>query len=374
MRSVPGHVVDLLFEMMAAEPVETVALDRLIEDVARLQADIDRLQVELGRRLRAVKRRAAHARDGYPSATAFLKHRCRMTSGRAARSLAEASALAEMPITSKLVASGEISLDQARVLIRARDEHPEPFARDEAMLADVARETTFVSHLATAVAHWKQAVSDPDDLDRLFDRRSLYVSKTLDGMVRLDGWLDPEAGEVVLDALDGAMPAPTAGDVRTGAQRRADALVDLVSGRSARRVPEVIVHVGDDRLAGRAETQGGHVVADRALARLLCDAAIHRVVFDSDRRPIEVGRTRRLVTGAQRRALVARDRGCRFPGCDRPHRWTDAHHIVPWSRGGPTRLDNLVLLCRHHHTLVHDGGWSLSGTATDLRVERPPPP
>jgi hypothetical protein len=74
---------------------------------------------------------------------------------------------------------------------------------------------------------------------------------------------------------------------------------------------------------------------------------------------LDIGRATRLVPAGMRRALVLRDGGCRFPGCDRPPQWTDAHHLHPWAQGGATRLPNLLLLCRHHHTTVHEGGWRL---------------
>ena len=82
-------------------------------------------------------------------------------------------------------------------------------------------------------------------------------------------------------------------------------------------------------------------------------------MIDSDSMIIDVGRTRRVVNGSRSRALKARDKGCRFPGCDRPASWTNAHHIVHWARGGTTDLDNLVLLCHRHHWMVHEGGWQL---------------
>ncbi len=82
-------------------------------------------------------------------------------------------------------------------------------------------------------------------------------------------------------------------------------------------------------------------------------------MIDSDSMIIDVGRTRRVVNGSRSRALKARDKGCRFPGCDRPASWTNAHHIVHWARGGTTDLANLVLLCHRHHWMVHEGGWQL---------------
>ena len=96
----------------------------------------------------------------------------------------------------------------------------------------------------------------------------------------------------------------------------------------------------------------------------LSDAAL-------DEELVEQARAVRTVTPAQRKALAVRDRSCRFPGCDRPPTWCDAHHIKHWLDQGRTDLDNLILLCRRHHTLVHEHGFRISGTATDANFLRP---
>jgi hypothetical protein len=90
--------------------------------------------------------------------------------------------------------------------------------------------------------------------------------------------------------------------------------------------------------------------------RWACDASVTRVVLGPKSEPLDVGRKTPVVPAPMRRAVVARDGHCRFPGCDRPHTWCDAHHVVHWADGGRTALPNLVLLCRRHHGLVHDGG------------------
>jgi 5-methylcytosine-specific restriction protein A len=102
-------------------------------------------------------------------------------------------------------------------------------------------------------------------------------------------------------------------------------------------------------------------IAGMALARRLsCDASVMRVAMAGKREPLEVGRRTPVVPASIRRAVVVRDRCCRFPGCDRPAPWCDAHHIRHWAEGGETSLGNLVLLCRPHHRMVHEpGGFSL---------------
>jgi hypothetical protein len=88
--------------------------------------------------------------------------------------------------------------------------------------------------------------------------------------------------------------------------------------------------------------------------------------------PLELGRTTRTVAPAQRNALVVRDGGCAFPGCDRPQGWCEAHHLRHWAHGGPTDLANLALLCWAHHRAVHEGGWQL-GHDPDGRLQATPP-
>ena len=103
----------------------------------------------------------------------------------------------------------------------------------------------------------------------------------------------------------------------------------------------------------------GPIPIDRVPA-FLCDATFHAVVLDSLGLPVDLGRDHRHATPAQRRALVARDGCCTFPGCDAHLGWLDAHHVVHWHHGGSTDLDNLVLLCRRHHRVAHRRGWSLT--------------
>jgi hypothetical protein len=101
-------------------------------------------------------------------------------------------------------------------------------------------------------------------------------------------------------------------------------------------------------------------VHDRTAQRIACDADVWRAILDpATGQPLQVGRKYRLVPPWIRKALLIRDRGCRFPGCHAPPAWTDAHHLLAWIRGGGTDLDNLIMLCRWHHGLVHEGGWHI---------------
>jgi hypothetical protein len=105
--------------------------------------------------------------------------------------------------------------------------------------------------------------------------------------------------------------------------------------------------------------------------RLLCDCTVSRVVLDPDSRPLDVGRAQRTPPPSMRRAVIARDDGCRYPGCNRPPGWTDAHHVKHWTKDGITATDNLVLLCDHHHSVVHQPGWHATFDGISFQVFRP---
>lgn len=167
------------------------------------------------------------------------------------------------------------------------------------------------------------------------------------------------------------------------AARRADALV-LVAETALQRGPaelpaaerhQVVIHVDATALAGatqdcRCELEHGPALAVESARRVLCDSSIVTVREDSDGTPLDVGRKTRAIPTALRRALQSRDRGCRFPGCTRKH-FTDAHHIEHWINGGETKLANLVLLCRVHHRLVHEEGFTVTRTSAGLVFHAP---
>jgi hypothetical protein len=147
---------------------------------------------------------------------------------------------------------------------------------------------------------------------------------------------------------------------------------------------QVVVHIDHDTLRHDDEEGGctlddGPALATETARRLACDGSV-LAMSERGGEPIAAGRKTRTVRAALRRALRARDRGCRFPGCEN-HLFVDAHHIEHWARGGATELDNLVLLCRRHHRLLHEGGYTMDrdGRVFDpwgcelVRVPQPPP-
>jgi hypothetical protein len=367
-----------LIEGLRHEALQEHPDDRIEEDFAELQRAVDQLDAERLRRLAEIDRRRLYERDGHLSAASWLVASHRVGWGIAREHVRLSRALGEMPATRGWLDAGEISMSAVRVLAGARDADPEAFARGETQLLEAARLHS-VADLARVVAHWRDRVErdrSPGAPDELSARRRLHASVTLGGMVRVDGDLDPETGETLLTALRAVLDTDARSrgreDDRSPAQRRADALGEICrqwldnGGRPvvAGERPHLTVTVGIDELA-RGTGVGGELdhlgpVAAETTRRLACDASVMRVVMKGPAEPMSVGRRTSVVPPAMRRAAIVRDRHCRFPGCDRPHTWCDAHHVVHWADGGPTALANLVLLCRRHHRMVHrPGGFCL---------------
>ncbi|MFT3899351.1 MAG: DUF222 domain-containing protein [Gordonia sp. (in: high G+C Gram-positive bacteria)] len=206
------------------------------------------------------------------------------------------------------------------------------------------------------------------------------IVQTDEGRVRLEADLDQLGGEKLITALDGLskpIPAPDGGrDPRTRAQRLADALVDMVDAYLDRPdrpisggvVPHVSITVPLPTLTGNGEQRPETprlgftgAISTATATELCCGNPELSAIVMADSVPLDMTKNVRLATGAVRRALIARDQGCQFPGCGKPASWTDAHHIQPWSDGGLTELNNLVLLCRyHHHTAIHAQHWEVA--------------
>ena len=278
------------------------------------------------------------------------------------------------------------------------------FVADEAVLLEHAPKLS-PDAFAILLHKWREYADDEeakDETSKPFEERFFRLTDTLGG-AKVDGFLDPEAAGLVRAALD-AIDRPDAkgGPVtaRSRGQRYADALVDLAKASLARakrggrftpnidavldlnRVaghPPVDIY-GDRGVPGSRDAIGRRPVSRATIKRLCCDPNIGRVLMRGESEVLDVGRRSRHVKRAQWRALLRRDQHCQFPGCDRPAEWTDAHHLEHWLHGGGTDLDNLVLLCRYHHVLCHEGRWTLTrtpdGSITVIRPDpdRSPPP
>ncbi|HZG91422.1 MAG TPA: DUF222 domain-containing protein [Pseudonocardia sp.] len=266
---------------------------------------------------------------------------------------------------------------------------PEVWAGAEEQIAGVADECT-PSELdrwgARLIEALDQDGAQPDDRSPA-QVNELRVLRRRGGGGRIVGRFDDAARFAVIAAVLDAKSAPLTGeDSRTLEQRQADALVEVVGfvadHGDARVLPgvggqrpqvTVIVELADLENRARAACLDlGGTLTPTALRLLCCDATVIPVVMNGAGQPLDVGRATRTIPDGLRRAVAVRDRGCAHPGCDRPPTWCEIHHIKEWSRGGETRLDNLVMLCRVHHREIHSTDWAVRIAPDGLPEFRPP--
>lgn len=332
-------------------------------------------------------------REGHRSCAHWLAFCTGIDLGAAREKVRAARALEDLPETSAAMARGALSFAKVRALTRVAT------AENENELLELAHGST-AAELERMVRGWRLLNrKDEADLERIrHASRTLSIFPDSDGMYVVRGRLDPEVGALLMRAVEAAGDAlyareawaegregnPDAAIEINPEQRRADALGllaeralgagfggggaegadgsdETVSGARAERY-QVVLHVEAVTLEragepGRSELEDGTRVSAETSRRVACDAALVEVQHGRDGRVLDVGRRRRTIPPAIRRALEVRDRGCRFPGCG--SRFTDAHHVVHWADGGETKLDNLVLLCRLHHRRVHEDGFRL---------------
>lgn len=295
----------------------------------------------------------------YANAAHWLAITGNVTRADAVRRVDAARLLADQERTAKAFTAGDISVGALDQLARAHHQREALYAEHEDVLVESAT-TVAVDQLPKVIKRWAaihEKTKTNQDLAGTGSR--LFVSTTFAGCVKLDGLFEPDDGAILLDAIRQATNPPS-DDGRTAAERRADALIGLVTGE--RRVePNVDVVIDAHTLHGepvapqhaRCDVVSIGPVSTRWIEKLLCDCKLGRIITHGPSLPLDVSRQERLVTKAMFRALVIRDGGCRYNGCGRAPRFCDAHHIIAWHNGGETKLDNLILTCRRHHTRVH---------------------
>ena len=361
---------------------ELARLAVAVEQVARRLAFV---QVELAGELNT---RPPGDLDGATSGQAFLKLACDVAVRETRDRLQLHTALGAHPAVGAALASGTISRDAAAAVCHAVDTLPAavPAALTgpvEALLVDIAQTdgTRAVLTRAMEISHRFA----PDALERdeaaAAENNALHLNLRHDGRLGLRGVLDKETGALTLAVLGPlAAPRPVDADgipdLRTAPRRYADAFTDLLqlttthpklpAARGDR--PTLLVNLSLDTLRADLTTAGGlppgrldtgAPLSAGATRRLGCDARIIPTVLGGHSELLDVGRSTYTVPAGIRRALLARDQGCAFPGCERPTGWCDAHHITHWADGGATALHNLVLLCGAHHRAVHHDHWNI---------------
>ena len=395
------------------EALEPEAHIERMDRVAVLFAEITAATREFLAALAQSDRHRDWEDEGFGSCAEWLAWRIGITRGTANEKVRAARALEDLPLISEAMASGELSFSKVRAITRVAT--PD----NESELLEFARAGS-AANLERLVRGWKKLSRwNEQQAERVrHSRRRFSVFPDEDGMYVVRGRLDPEVGAALMRAVEAASDALFAEtrrerhspEVPEPAQLRADAVGLLaeraltagfgagsgpetgdqapISGSRAERY-QVVLHVEAATLTekgepGLSELEDGTRVSAETARRLSCDASRIEVRHDASSATssanrsaqgsangsakrsthgstngavLDVGRKTRTIPSALRRALDARDRGCRFPGCGL--RFTDAHHIVHWADGGETKLGNTVLLCRGHHRRVHEGGYQI---------------
>ena len=365
---------------------DIVRLEALEEEIVLLAAHLHAAEHRFLTLVAEYDRLRGWELGGHRSCAHWLAFRTGFDLGACRERVRAARALAKLPEISASMSRGELSFSKVRALSRVAT--PE----NESDLLELARGCT-AAQLEKMVRGFKLG-SRQDEADREKDRfesRTFSVFPDEEGMYVVKAKLTPEVGALLMRAVEAA------GDVlyrekslknvsaetcfEDAAHRRADALGLVaeralaagfgesapVSGTKAERY-QVLLHVDGETLKedgglGQSELEDGTRVSAETSRRLACDAAVVEIGQAHDGSVLDVGRKTRTIPPAVRRALEARDRGCRFPGCGL--RFTDAHHIKHWADGGETKLGNLLLLCSHHHRLLHEEGWKIEWWGKD---------
>ena len=335
--------------------------DELIREIDAEHAALAAGHYRMLRLIAEVDRREGWRDLGARDTAHWLSIRYGVSQWKARRWIAAAHALEALPRTSEALASGELHVDKAVELTR--------FATPgtESRLLVWAGGVSCGAIRRRGDVAVRRAIGDAEDVER-----SRYLSWwTFDDgrRVGIEGELPPVQGAIVartLDRLANILPVMPDEHGRDGVDaRRADALVALCStGEGREREPDratVIVHArldGPAREFSECEVEDGPAVSPESAHRMACNARVQLLVENESELPIRVGRMTREPPAWMVRHLKYRDRECRFPGCG-TRRFTQAHHVVWWEDGGPTDLENLVLVCTFHHRLVHEYGWSV---------------
>ena len=355
-------------------------------DPKGLRALIDALECEFAVEARSCQEAGTHLADGSATVVTWISRMCGMSATSAADRLCVGTQLESLPKVASALRSGEIGYQSASLLCHLRDQlgdKRELFDEDE--MLDLARKHSVAS--LRYLCRYARHVADPDgffnDAEADYSRRRLHISLMSDGMHSIEGVLDQAGGAALRSALDSLAKRLGQDDDRSHPQRMADSLVELAhhamdEGRLPKRSgvkPHVSLTTTLEGLknevgAPPADLELSLPISTRSLERFACDCTMSRVLL-ADSVVIDVGKATRIVSAPTRRALRARDRGCRWPGCDRHVNWSTPHHTVAWSRGGPTKLPNLVLLCFSHHRLVHEGGWQVVMAGREFRFTPP---
>jgi hypothetical protein len=328
--------------------------------------------------------------QGFASPQHWMRVNLHMTGGAASDRVAVGRQLQNIPESHQSLLDGEIGYAHLAHIARtavAIEESGTSKQFDETPLLEKARELP-VGRFIDFTHHVRHA-GDPagyaEDEAQKVEARFLSIKAGEGGMVWVRGALDPEGAAAFRTSLEPLARRHGRGDDRNRDRRLADALVELAghaldnglvpqngSVRPHLQVTTTLETLKREMGSTAADVEFSLPISAEAVARLACDCTVTRVILGADSAVIDVGRAKRTISPSQRKALHVRDKGCRWPGCDRRPTWTDGHHLDHWNRGGPSDLHNLILLCKRHHWMAHEGKWQVVKTDDGGVVAVPP--
>ncbi|RSM35279.1 HNH endonuclease [Amycolatopsis balhimycina DSM 5908] len=374
----------------------------LADRLGALFASIRSAEAEIGALLVEIEQRGVLELFGYRSVPRLLEHLVDVPKSSAERLVKRARAVnpgvgldgtpipAVAAATGVVARSGRLSNPMIDVIVGVLQdvppEHREGAEQHLLALAEEAGHRQVAALGARILAHLNPDGAEPDDTEIAIPTRELSLRRKRTGMWEISGKLDDETGaraSALLDSLAQRRSTDEGPDLRSPQERYGDAFSDAIDlalntpelPRQAGERAHVMVTVSlEDLKSGVGIALLGDTgTISAAEARLhACDCNIIPAVLGAKSEPLDLGRLRRLVNPGLRHALYLRDRGCAFPGCHRPPRHCQGHHLRHWADGGPTELGNLVLTCAHHHRLLHRSGWEVRMAADGLPEFLPP--
>jgi hypothetical protein len=369
------------------QPFLPSELGQQIEQLANCR---DQLSLELCRLAAVFSKSREWERQGANCDSEWLRFHCHLTVSDAARHMTVAEHLDEMSEAAAEIEKGTIGFGHMVAIAYnaqwgAKTKGAMPF--DERPLVERAKQESVsrFQHTCEAMRHMQNPEQAVKDEATAVEMRELRFSEPRDGMVRISGELDSTGAAAVKTAIKSLSARTGKDDHRRSARRDADALIEMATmlmntgtlPTTGGQRPHLTVTCTLETLMGlkgapSAELEYGQPISGATVVRLACDSEITKILLDDRLVPVSVGHTRRTLTRKERRALDARDGGCRYPGCHQPASRCEAHHVVFFCRGGKTKLRNMILLCPAHHWRVHEGGWNLCLTAAGEVVVTPP--
>jgi len=366
--------------------------EQIGEELIELRHVCDLLELEFSVEAARFAETDEYDEQGSVSPIHWIRHNCRMSGHAAASALCVGEQAAKLPSSIDALITEQIGFGHLALLAstaRTLTESPTAGGFDEEPLLRKARKHT-VSRFRRDCAHARHAGDAKAFLAEHVDTveaRHLKLMPIESGGLMIRGYLDSVGGATLRTALEPLARPGGADDHRDRERRFADALIELAShsldqglipeGRSRRAHLQVTTTLEKLMRLGGApagELEFSTPIPAATVQRLACDSAITRVLLGPGSKVVDVGRTRRVPAASTRQALVVRDGGCVWPGCDRPASWTQVHHLRHWAaHHGKTEIPNLALVCGRHHWLLHEGGWQLVRSEDDQQWLTIPP-